>query len=138
MTERSTKRTPTTNAARVGAEVAPATGRNRGTFTLERVLHASVERVWDLWTTTKGLESWWGPDGFTTKFRRLEVRPGGELEYVMTATGPEQIQMLESLGVPTSTTTRGTFLLVEPRTRDRKSTRLNSSHMVQSRMPSSA
>jgi uncharacterized protein YndB with AHSA1/START domain len=35
---------------------------------IERTYRASVEELWELWTTKEGFESWWGPDGF-----RVEV-----------------------------------------------------------------
>ena len=31
-------------------------------ITIERTYRASVEDVWDLWTTKEGIESWWGPE----------------------------------------------------------------------------
>ena len=35
--------------------------------TLERNFNASIDDVWELWTTKDGIESWWGPDGFAVK-----------------------------------------------------------------------
>ncbi len=32
-------------------------------ITLERTYKASLQDVWDMWTTKEGIESWWGPDG---------------------------------------------------------------------------
>lgn len=32
---------------------------------IERKYAASIEDVWELWTTKEGIESWWGPDGFS-------------------------------------------------------------------------
>ena len=34
-------------------------------ITLERTYKASLQDVWDMWTTKDGIESWWGPDGFS-------------------------------------------------------------------------
>ena len=34
----------------------------RRTITIERSYSATVEAVWALWTTERGIESWWGPD----------------------------------------------------------------------------
>jgi uncharacterized protein YndB with AHSA1/START domain len=100
------------------AESSKGTARpSRGEITLERTLRAPLERVWDLFTTKKGLESWWGPEGFSTRVKKLELRPGGELEYVMTAVGAEQIQFLQDRGMPLSTSTRGNFTEVTPRSR---------------------
>jgi len=43
------------------------------TITLERTYHGAIEDVWELWTTKAGIESWWGPDGFTVKVLELEA-----------------------------------------------------------------
>lgn len=53
---------------------------------LERELPASRERVWASWTTAAELEDWWGPAGWTTTIRSLDVRPGGLWHFGM---GPE-------------------------------------------------
>jgi len=34
-------------------------------ITIERTYEASIDVLWDLWTTKEGIESWWGPDGFS-------------------------------------------------------------------------
>jgi uncharacterized protein YndB with AHSA1/START domain len=73
---------------------------------LERTFTASLEEVWALWTTQGGIESWWGPEGFTVKVRKLDLRPGGELVYAMIATGPDQIAFMKQAGMPISTETR--------------------------------
>jgi uncharacterized protein YndB with AHSA1/START domain len=39
-----------------------------------RYERAAVEDLWDLWTTKKGFESWWGPKGFRVEVRKLELR----------------------------------------------------------------
>ena len=62
----------------------------RRRITLERTYKASLQDVWDLWTTKEGIESWWGPDGFSVKVRKLDLRPGGELHYALTATAPRR------------------------------------------------
>jgi uncharacterized protein YndB with AHSA1/START domain len=62
--------------------------KTRGRFTIERTYKASIDDVWNLWTTKQGIESWWGPDGFSTKVMKLDLRAGGELRYAMTATAP--------------------------------------------------
>ena len=64
---------------------------------------AAAEDVWALWTTKEGIESWWGPDGFEVKVRRLDVRLRGELLYAMTATAPDQIEFLKKAGMPLTT-----------------------------------
>ena len=53
-----------------------------------------------MWTTREGIESWWGPEGFATKVHKLELRPGGELLYAMTAVAKDQIDFLKKAGMP--------------------------------------
>ena len=82
---------------------------------LRRTFAASPERIWELWTTPDGVGSWWAPDGFRTTVDVLELRPGGALDYTMTATGPEQIAFMEQAGMPLSTTSHKEFTeVVEP------------------------
>ena len=86
----------------------------RRTVTLERTFEASIEEVWDLWTTKEGLESWWGPDGFVVKVQKLDLRPGGELLYTMTAVGADQIEFMRNAGMPLASETRVTYTHVDP------------------------
>ncbi len=81
---------------------------------LERTYDAPAEQIWELWTTTAGLEEWWAPDGFETRVSELEVRPRGQLRYTMTATAPEQIAFVRNLGLPLSSEFRRTFTEVAP------------------------
>lgn len=76
---------------------------------MERFYDASLEDVWDLWTTQEGIESWWGPDGFIVKVNKMDVRPGGVLEYAMIAVGEQQIAFMKKAGMPTSTITTITY-----------------------------
>jgi uncharacterized protein YndB with AHSA1/START domain len=78
-------------------------------ITVERTYKASVEDVWDLWTTKEGIESWWGPDGFTTKVLKLDLRARGELRYAMTATAPAQVEFMKKAGMPLTTEGRITY-----------------------------
>src|SRR5882724_7100617 len=82
-------------------------------ITLERTYEASLKDIWDLWTTKKGFESWWGPDGFTVKVRKLDLRPGGDLLYDMIATAPMQIEFMKKARMPLTTEARLTYSLVE-------------------------
>jgi uncharacterized protein YndB with AHSA1/START domain len=84
---------------------------------LERTYSATAERVWELWTTPRGIESWWAPDGFAVEVEQLDLRAGGSLVYTMTATAPEQIEFMRNAGMPLSTTSRKTFTEVEPQRR---------------------
>lgn len=81
---------------------------------IERTFNAALEDVWALWTTQDGIESWWGPDGFAVKVRRLDVRLGGELLYAMTATAPEQIEFMKKAGISLTTESLVTYTEVEP------------------------
>ena len=81
---------------------------------LERSFRAPITDVWELWTTRKGIESWWGPEGFTVRVRRLDLRPGGQLLYVMRATGAEQIDYMRKASMPISTEHSLTYLEVKP------------------------
>ena len=86
----------------------------RRTVTFERTFDASIEEVWDLWATKEGIESWWGPDGFVVKVQRLELRPGGELRYTMTAIAADQMDFLRKAGMPLTTDTRARYTEVDP------------------------
>ena len=88
--------------------------KNRRTFTLERTYDAALEDVWNLWTTREGIESWWGPEGFIVKVGKLDLRPGGDLLYTMTATGPDQIEFMKNAGMPLTTQARVTYTEVTP------------------------
>ncbi|HEX6487388.1 MAG TPA: SRPBCC domain-containing protein [Candidatus Dormibacteraeota bacterium] len=74
------------------------TGSSR--ITLERTFDAEIADLWELWTTKAGFESWWGPEGFRTEVRKLDVEVGGETVYAMTAVGADQIEFLRKAGMP--------------------------------------
>ena len=84
----------------------------RPKLTLERTFRASIHEVWELWTTREGIEAWWGPDGFSVEVQSLELRPGGDLVYVMSAVAPEQIDYMKKAGMPVSTHHTLTFIEV--------------------------
>jgi uncharacterized protein YndB with AHSA1/START domain len=86
----------------------------RKRITLERVYHTDVQDVWDLWTTKEGIESWWGPGGFAVTVRKLDLRPGGELLYAMTAIGAPQIAFMKKAGMPLTQEARITYTDVVP------------------------
>ncbi len=83
-------------------------------ITIERRLGAPVEEIWELWTSAGGIESWWGPEGFSVAVRRLDLRPGGELAYAMTATAPPQIAFMEEAGMPLTTEALIVYREVDP------------------------
>lgn len=80
---------------------------------IERDYPATAQAIWELWTTPAGIERWWAPDGFTVRVDQLDLRPGGELVYTMTATAPEQIEFMRSAGMPLSTESRKTFTEID-------------------------
>jgi uncharacterized protein YndB with AHSA1/START domain len=50
---------------------------------ITRVFDAPRELVWEAWTNPKHVVHWWGPDGFTTKIEKMDVRVGGVWKHVM-------------------------------------------------------
>ena len=86
----------------------------RPTITIQRHFDATVEELWGLWTTAGGIESWWGPEGFTVTVQNIDLRVGGGLSYTMTATAPEQIVFMEEHGMPVANEVSITFTQVEP------------------------
>ncbi len=95
-----TEPTPSPNAAR-----------------LERTYNAPAQLIWELLTTAAGLEEWFAPDGFETRVSEIELRPGGQLRYTMTATGPEQVAFMRNVGQPLSIELRKTITEIAPPTR---------------------
>src|SRR5438132_11736848 len=81
---------------------------------LERTFDASIHDVWELCTTREGIESWWGPEGFSVAVRDLDLRPGGELVYEMTANGADQIEYMTQSGMPLLTVPRRTYEQIDP------------------------
>src|SRR3954453_17843365 len=81
---------------------------------LERAHGASPDLIGERWTTPDGIEEWWAPDGFESQVSELDLRPGGQLVYTMTATAPEQVQFMHNAGMPLSTESRKTFTEVSP------------------------
>ena len=98
-------------------DLASQTQPARRKVSIERTFNAAIEEVWELWTTKDGIESWWGPDGFEVKVRKLDFRPGGELLYDMTAIAPEQIDFMKKAGMPLTTPSFVTYTEVVPRKR---------------------
>ena len=95
-------------------DLASQTQPARRKVRIERTFDAALEEVWELWTTRDGIESWWGPDGFEVKVRKLDLRPGGELLYDMTAIAPDQIDFMKKAGMPLTTPSSITYTEVVP------------------------
>jgi uncharacterized protein YndB with AHSA1/START domain len=86
----------------------------RRTIEMERTYTADVQDVWDLWTTKDGIESWWGPGGFAVTVHAIDLRPGGELRYAMTAIDPPQVAFMQQHGMQLTTEARLTYTEVAP------------------------
>lgn len=89
----------------------------RAQFSIERTYDASIDYLWALWTTKDGIESWWGPEGFEVAVRSIDLKAGGQLAYVMTATAPEQVAFMKNHGMPLSTRCTITYTEVSPPSR---------------------
>jgi uncharacterized protein YndB with AHSA1/START domain len=57
----------------------------KGELVLTRSFDRPRRLVFEAWTNPKHLAQWWGPRGFTTTIREMDVRPGGTWSYVMRA-----------------------------------------------------
>lgn len=64
-----------------------AQGLAARTMVLERVIAAPVQAIWQAWTNPDALPKWWGPDGFSCRTRRIDLREGGE--WVFDMIGPD-------------------------------------------------
>ena len=82
---------------------------------IERTFKATIEEVWELWTTKDGIESWWGPDGFKVKVTAPGSSPQAEeLRYQMIAVAPQMVEFMKKSGMPTVTDCRNTYTEVTP------------------------
>lgn len=57
------------------------------TLVIERIIAAPVAAIWGAWTDPKALPQWWGPDGFSCRTKRIDLREGGE--WVFDMIGPD-------------------------------------------------
>lgn len=57
------------------------------TMILQRVIRAPRSAVWGAWMNPETLPQWWGPDGFSCRTRRIDLRTGGE--WVFDMIGPD-------------------------------------------------
>ncbi len=81
----------------------------RAQFSIERTYAGPILELWRLWTTQAGIESWWGPEGFDVTVTSIDLRPGGHLVYLMTATAPQQVAFMKQQGLPLSTECKVTY-----------------------------
>lgn len=59
----------------------------RRTMVLQRVIRAPARIVWNTWMNPETLPRWWGPDGFSCRTKRIDLRSGGE--WVFDMIGPD-------------------------------------------------
>jgi uncharacterized protein YndB with AHSA1/START domain len=57
------------------------------TMVLQRVIKAPRSVVWGAWMNPETLPLWWGPDGFSCRTQRIDLREGGE--WVFDMIGPD-------------------------------------------------
>lgn len=62
---------------------APTQSHDERTIYITRSFNAPRELVWQVWTEPEHIAQWWGPKGFTTRVEKVELRPGGQSQYVM-------------------------------------------------------
>ena len=64
----------------------PTASRNE--MVLERLVEASVEQVWQMWTVPEHFAAWYGPDGATVHVLEMDVRVGGRRHVSMEVATP--------------------------------------------------
>ena len=55
------------------------------TMVISRVIDAPVAVVWAAWWNADRLPEWWGPDGFSCRTNRIDLRAGGDWVFDMIA-----------------------------------------------------
>lgn len=70
-----------------GAGVENLAGVAERTMVLQRSIKAPRSVVWGAWMNPETLPQWWGPDGFSCRTKRIDLRAGGE--WVFDMIGPD-------------------------------------------------
>lgn len=70
-----------------GAGLDNLAGVAERTMVLQRVIRAPRAVVWGVWMNAETLPRWWGPDGFSCRTQRIDLRAGGE--WVFDMIGPD-------------------------------------------------
>jgi uncharacterized protein YndB with AHSA1/START domain len=70
-----------------GAGLDNLAGVAERTMVLQRVIQAPRTMVWSAWMNPETLPQWWGPDGFSCRTTRIDLRTGGE--WVFDMIGPD-------------------------------------------------
>jgi uncharacterized protein YndB with AHSA1/START domain len=68
-----------------GAGLDNLAGAAERTMVLQRVIQAPRTVVWGAWMNSDTLPQWWGPDGFSCRTKRIDLRTGGEWVFDMIA-----------------------------------------------------
>lgn len=68
-----------------GAGLDNLVGVAERTMVLRRKIRAPRQVVWQAWANPEALPKWWGPDGFSCRTQRIDLRPGGEWVFDMIA-----------------------------------------------------
>ncbi len=63
---------------------------NENGIVIERVFNAPREMVWKAWTDEEMAKQWWGPEGFTAPYAKIDFRVGGK--YTLAMHGPKGSQ----------------------------------------------
>jgi uncharacterized protein YndB with AHSA1/START domain len=66
-----------------GAGLDNLAGAAERTIILQRVIKAPRRAVWGAWVNSETLPQWWGPDGFSCRTKRIDLRTGGEWLFDM-------------------------------------------------------
>ena len=68
-----------------GAGLDNLAGAAERTMLLQRVIRAPRSLVWGAWMNPETLPQWWGPDGFSCRTKRIDLRTDGEWVFDMIA-----------------------------------------------------
>ncbi len=68
-----------------GAGLDNLAGVAERTMVLQRVIKAPRKVVWGAWMNPETLPEWWGPEGFSCRTKRIDLRTGGEWVFDMIA-----------------------------------------------------
>lgn len=58
----------------------PVAGRE---ICITRLVNAPRDLVWEVWTNPEHIRHWWGPNGFYSTIFEMDVRPGGNWEFIL-------------------------------------------------------
>jgi uncharacterized protein YndB with AHSA1/START domain len=61
----------------------PTNSPAKNELAITRILNAPRELVWEVWTNPEHIAKWWGPNCFTNTIHQMEVKDGGEFNFIM-------------------------------------------------------